>query len=335
MERSLATIVKINKIYPIHNADKIVLAEIKGWRCIVKKDEFQEGDFGIYFSIDSIVDENDENFQFLKGKNRIKTIKMRGVISQGLFGPLDWLDSRGHNSNDFKENDDVTEQMGVKKYIDCEEFAQYNKSNNKNFPINVPKTDEKRIQDDPGFLRYIQDREIIITRKEDGCSCTFVYDKNTFMCCGRNYVWEERSGSNEHYFKIAELFNIEEKLNNLGKNIALQGEIVGGKINGNKLKLTSYDYRIFNIYNIDTQQFLNWNEVLQICDDLKLNTVPLIFRGIYNKEDLTVEKMLNLASEQTYGKNLLAEGIVIKTNDNDQRISFKVISNNYLLKHNK
>ena len=85
ISRKLAYVAKVIQIVPIHNADSIELAVINGWRCVVKKDEFQVNELAIYFSIDSVPDFEDQNFAFLKNKNvsRIKTIKLRGVISQG------------------------------------------------------------------------------------------------------------------------------------------------------------------------------------------------------------------------------------------------------------
>lgn len=336
-DRTLASIVKVKKLIPIADADKIELAEIKGWRCIVKKNEFSEEDLGVYFSIDSVVDISDPNFEFLKGKSRIKTIKMRGVISQGLLLPLNVLSSRGYNIDDFKEGDDVTTQMNVTKYISTEELSQYENSNGTkiSFPNFVPKTDETRIQDTPEFLNCIKNRNIVITRKEDGCSCTFIFKDGMFYCCGRNYVLTEPNNQTAHYFHIKDKFNMEEKMNKFEKNIAIQGEIVGCKINGNRLKLTYYDYRVFNIYDIDNHKYLNWESVEEICNKLKLNTVPVVYKGCSNKIELTTDAFLKLANDQSYGEKLIAEGIVVKTNDENYRISFKVISNEYLLKHGR
>jgi RNA ligase (TIGR02306 family) len=115
-DRSLATICRIKNIYPISGADLIVLAEIQGWKCIVKKNEFNVGDLCIYFSIDAIPDLTDPNTEFMtKRGGRIRTIKMRGVISQGLIGQLTWLSDRGHNIDTLSEGDDVTTQMGSYK----------------------------------------------------------------------------------------------------------------------------------------------------------------------------------------------------------------------------
>lgn len=70
----------------------------------------------IYFSIDAILNKNNPNTSFLEGK-RLKTRKILGVISQGLLGPLEWIRDYNIDPTSLKEDDDITEQMLVKKYI--------------------------------------------------------------------------------------------------------------------------------------------------------------------------------------------------------------------------
>src|SRR5438309_10635527 len=97
-ERKLATIRRISKIEPIEGADRIVKATIDGWELVTQKDNYRVGDLCVYFEIDSFLPVRPE-FEFLrKGcfkstKNlgdgfRIKTIKLRGQVSQGLSLPL-------------------------------------------------------------------------------------------------------------------------------------------------------------------------------------------------------------------------------------------------------
>lgn len=341
-DRSLASIVRISKLIPIEGADRILLAQIKGWKCIVKIDEFIEGDLGVYFEIDSIVDKDDPTFDFLKGKMRIKTVKMRGVVSQGLLLPLTCLVSRGYDISVLKEDENVTEKMGVQKYIAKEEMEQYGgkSSEQKNpFPNFCKKTDEPRLQNNTLFLDMIKGRQIIITRKEDGSSGTFSFKNGVFGIHSRNTTLIEPDASTTQYFFVKDKFEIERKMVELGLNIAIQGEVVGPKINGNRMKLTEYDYRVFNIYDINNQLYLNWSSVVEITSKLSLNTVPIVFEGCADQLELTVDAFLELAKKQFYVLNenpkkcVLAEGIVVKTIDYEPRVSFKVISNEYLLKH--
>lgn len=85
-ERELAYVVLIDEIMPIEGYDRVELARVGGWWCIVQKGQFQIGDPAIYFEVDSKVPADRECFAFLaKRKYKIKTLRMCGVISQGLL----------------------------------------------------------------------------------------------------------------------------------------------------------------------------------------------------------------------------------------------------------
>lgn len=300
--------------------------------------EFIVGDLAIYFSIDSIPDFSDPNTVIVQKRGRrIKTIKLRGVISQGLLAPLSWLESRGHSIDNICEGLDVTELMGVTKYICEEEQYQYGftlgaRTKGRNFPTGVPRTDESKLQSHPHLLEYIQDRNIVITRKEDGCSATFVYQDEVFQVCGRNCCWSEPTKETNHYFVISLKEKLEDKMRRLNVNLAIQGEIVGPKINGNRMKLQELRFEVFRIWNIDENRFLWWRELVDICQQLQLDHVPVVFFGHSSSLDLSVPGFLRLAENQRYGSGALAEGIVVRA-DEGRPVSFKVISNSYLLKH--
>src|ERR1700744_5266369 len=115
-DRMMAQIVRIEKISPIEKADKIELATVLGWNVVTKKDEFKIDDLAIYFTIGSILDPDNADVKFLNNKP-LKTKRILGIISQGLLGPLSWLNYYGIESKDFKEGDDVTTQMKVKKFV--------------------------------------------------------------------------------------------------------------------------------------------------------------------------------------------------------------------------
>src|SRR5437016_3921436 len=100
MERKLASIQQVLEISPIENADAIELARINGWQCVVKKGEFRVGALGVFFEIDSIPPDT-EVFRFLwtpketppepgtrPATFRIRTMRLRGCLSQGLLLPL-------------------------------------------------------------------------------------------------------------------------------------------------------------------------------------------------------------------------------------------------------
>ena len=126
MTRTLASIETISELNPISGADKIEVARIKGWNVVVKKGQFEVGNKVVYCEVDSVLPERPE-FEFLKDKHyRIRTVKLRGQVSQGICFPLDVLNSGNWNLPDdfevppFRIDElepgfDVTEILGIKK----------------------------------------------------------------------------------------------------------------------------------------------------------------------------------------------------------------------------
>ena len=127
--RKLATVQKISKVEKIENADKIEKVYVNGWEVVVKKGEFKENDLIVFVEIDSIVPERPE-FEFLRDRKfRIRTVKLRKQISQGLVCPLSILPNKK-----WKEGDDVTDILGVKKYDpELEEENNLIKNNKKKY----------------------------------------------------------------------------------------------------------------------------------------------------------------------------------------------------------
>lgn len=93
--RKLAHIEVITALNPIQGADKIEVADVLGWKCVVKKGEFKVGEKIVYIEVDSVMPAIPE-FEFLKERNyRIKTIKLKGQVSMGLVLPLSILNTVG------------------------------------------------------------------------------------------------------------------------------------------------------------------------------------------------------------------------------------------------
>ncbi len=113
MERKLVSIQRIKSLTPIEGADFIELAEILGWRAVTRKGEFQVGDLCAYFEVDSVLPEQDV-FEFMRPRRfRVKSMRLKGTLSQGLALPISSLNL---NINYLQEGDNVTKQLGVTKY---------------------------------------------------------------------------------------------------------------------------------------------------------------------------------------------------------------------------
>lgn len=349
MKRKLATIQKIDKLIPIENADNIELAKIKGWQCIVKKGEFKEGDFCVYFEIDSFLSIHPV-FEFLRKSSykklpdgtegfRLRTIKLRGVLSQGLALPISILQEFDYFKDrmwGFSYGDigmDLTKQLGIKKYeppIPTQLAGRVKGT----FPAFIPKTDEERIQNIPWVLERYQNEIFYVTEKIDGTSVTFYFNNNKFGVCSRNL--ELKEDDKNLYWQIARKYKIEEKLSQLNQNIAIQGEIIGPGIQKNKYKLNEHKLYIFSGYDIDNQKYLDFNELRKIAGLFSLDIVPIIETNF--KLPNTIEKLLEYSNfNSVLNPNIPREGIVIRSireikDYKLKRLSFKAINNEFLLK---
>jgi hypothetical protein len=384
MDRKLASIQIIKDVLPIEGADKIELVTFNdiGWQCIAKKGEFKSGDKSIYIEIDSILPEKPD-FEFLRSKKfRIKTIKLRGVLSQGIVFQTSILEDftdkyvkSKHYCNNLCAGDDVTDIIGITKYEQEEPKPVYRKNikiswyvrpfkkyiatipflkkrfgyligirKTRTFPSFIPKTDELRIQSYPKFLDYLSDNKFYITQKLDGASETIYYNQGLFGVCSRN-MEVYNSNCNFRYFdiglytKVVEKYDLKNKLTRFCKinkcNIALQGELVGPTIQGNKLGLQDTDIFFFNIYDIDKQKYVDFDDFIRTCSELNIKTVPILNEDIY-LYDMTVDKLLELA-KGFYDNGYPQEGMVIRPMkemfiNNLGRFSFKVVNNEFLLK---
>lgn len=330
MERKLASIRKVENVIPIEGADMIEVSVVGGWKVVTKKGEFKPGDLAIYCEVDSFLPIKEE-FEFLRkssykkmGKQegfRLKTIKLRGQLSQGLLLP-----ASQEILSLYKEGEDVTDLLGIVKYeppIPAELAGKVKGI----FPSFLRKTDEERIQNLTENYNEWKEKEFYVTEKLDGSSATFYLKDGEFVVCSRNLELLETEGNT--FWKVARELDLENKLRETGRNISIQGELVGEGIQGNPYKIKGQTVYFFNVFNIDIQQYLTQKEMEDFIQSLNLKTVPILDRSYKLPE--TVEELLQYAdSKSELNKDFGREGVVVRSLD--RSISFKVISNNFLLK---
>lgn len=330
------------------------MATVLGWHCVVKKGEFKIGDKVVYLEIDSIPPADNPDFDFLKnskGKIKpIKTKKIRGVFSQGLIMPLSVL----HTNDDIEEGTDVTEVLGIEKKEDeIIEFYKASKAFRKStFPPFIHKTDETRVQVLQKQLDVAQGKVFVATEKVDGTSFTAFIRDGKFGICSRNMEVDLEVDS--PYSAITKKYKLKEKFERLrelvvGFDFAIQGEIIGVGIQGNKYKETEYECYLFNFFNIDRQkdigffaddeeqeEFNGWT-LGNIASYLTMKTVPIVDDNFIMAND--IDKLV----EYSVGKSVLnpeqeREGVVFRLKHNremsqyGERISFKAINPYFLTK---
>jgi len=340
--RKLASLQIIDSLSPIKGADRIEIAQVLGWQVVVKKDEFKVGDKVIYLEVDSVLPDKKWS-EFLKDKNRpdkpirLKTIRLRGQISQGLVVPLSIVHEHGYHVNEefveYQVGFDWTERLGIVKY-EPPVPASYGGNILRARPSYVPKTDELRVQSFPSIIDEMQGKLVYFSTKVDDSSGTFSWFEGQADVCSRN--WSIGEDDTNIFWRIAKKHSIIEKLE-LMKHFAIQGEVAGPGIQKNPLKLNELQFFAFNVLDIHGRRYLDCDEFLAFCRDLDIPTVPDIVTNLEFTWNL--EELLELAKGTYAGTDNPREGIVIRTMEEQRsealdggRASFKVINNDFLLK---
>lgn len=337
MERKLATIQRVTALKPIPGADAIECARVMGWDVVVKKGEFEVGDLGVFFEIDSVLPEGQLWAEFMRPKGfRVKTCKLRGQISQGLFLSLDILPPGAFEGppglSFINEGTEVTGFLNVAKYdppIPGPDIVGP-------FPGDVRKTDEIRLQSILPVLDELKDKPFYVTVKLDGMSGTFVRREEGLQVCMREWMVKEGTGA---HWVAAKRYDL---ANKLPIGYAIQGEVCGPGIQKNRLGLKEVDLFVFNVIDLKSGNYFDWDSVTFFCHKYGLKTVPFDFE--VDEPELanfpfTLENFLELAKGEYPGTGNRREGIVVRPLVNcrsealgGDRLSFKVINNDFLLK---
>jgi hypothetical protein len=359
MERKLASIRRISDIQEIPGADMIELAIVDGWKVVVGKNVGHKiNDLVVYCEIDSFLPIREE-FEFLRKSSfkkmgdqegfRLKTIKLRGQVSQGLILPLSVLfEGYGYRVSETLLNEnvalepnrtvispsdmielvvgnDLTEVLGIVKYeppIPAELSGKVKGL----FPSFIRKTDEERIQNLADEYDEMKKHTYYVTEKLDGSSATFYFKNGEFGVCSRNLELLETEGNT--FWKVARELDLENKLKEYGVNLSIQGELIGESVQGNPYKIKGQTVRFFNLFDIDLQVYHSLPVFKETMKVLGLETVPVLETHFHLPE--TIDELLKMAdSKSVLNSNFDREGIVIRSLD--RKISFKVISNKFLL----
>ena len=343
--RKMATIRKIDALRPIPGADAIECAIVGGWTCVVKKGEYTAGDLAVYCEIDSFIPtaiapfltkpgHYAKTFEGVEGE-RLRTMKLRGQLSQGLLLPITpmvRLHATAANREEVFtgiEGVDVSEILGITKYEAPVPAALAGEVKGM-FPSRIPKTDQERIQNLSVELEEWKSQGLTweVTEKLDGSSMTVYIIDGEVGVCSRNL--DLKRNPDNSLWRAAIKHKLEEKLVGYN-NIAIQGELVGNGVQGNMYKMRDQDFYVYDVYNIDAGRYFTPAERMSLVQALDLLHCPVL------KSDwiLTTESVDDLL-QRAEGKSVMGmigcerEGIVYKCNE--KQVSFKAISNKFLLK---
>ena len=350
--RKLVTIRKIAEITPIEGADLIELARVDGWRSVVKKNQFKVGDYVVYFEIDSFLP-IEPRYEFLRQRYskkmivegqgevegiRLRTITLKGKISQGLILPL----------SDFPEFDlstdigiDLSGKINVLKYeqpIPACIAGEIRRA----IPSCIKKTDQLRIQNALDFFEIHKDTEFEETEKEDGTSTSYYLYDGEFCVAGHN--WELRKTDKNVMWRLTEKYGLEEALRYVGKEVALQGETVGEGIQKNPMLIKNNAFHVFDIFDIKEGRYMIPDERYEYLDrvnnfldpDKRIIHVPIINKAIKIFQICrNIDEILDRAHGDTiYTKGRKREGLVFKCTKliNGINVTFKAVDDRQLAK---
>lgn len=348
-----ASVQRVLNVRPIEGADLIEVVSVLGWEVVTKKGEYKVGDLCSYIQIDTVVPELPE-YDFLRErKYRVRTIKLRKQVSQGLIVPLP--------KGNWKEGDDITDILGVKKYEKPDNnperyekprmpkvwykkwfyqfkynflfkaFPSLQKQSRSPFPKHlVSITDEERIQNSPRTLEQYKGKEFVVSYKLDGSSITIihskVFGKSKYRICSRRFELHDKKND---WYKVFQSTNFKDEVqklvNNFGTNdIIVQGEAIG-KFNGNHHNLQQEQIRLFNIY-VDGKR-LSQDVFIKTC---LANNIPHCPKYKNIILDHSMPEILALSEiKDVLNPSVEAEGLVWRCIEDNY--SFKVINNKYLL----
>jgi len=344
--RKLASVQRIWKIEPIEGADRIELAHVLGWQCVVNQGQFQPMDLAVYFEVDSFLPIREE-FEFMRASSyknseilgegfRLRTMKFRGQISQGLLLPISTFPVI---PEDVELGTDVSELLGVRKW-EIEERISTGGTMIGTLPYDIPHTDETRVQAEPELIRAFAGLEYYISTKMDGSSHSVGIDENGFHVTGHNY--EYKDDGNSPFYEMVKAMSLREKMETFTdenglKEFTIQGELCAPGIQKNRLRLTKPAWYVFTVR--ENGKRVGLKRMQDVCRALQLETVPIEEVGM----DLpsrypTVEALLERA-DGNYPNGGKKEGIVIRPTEPvyceliSAALSMKVVSNKYLLKN--
>ena len=339
-ERVMARVVAIDNVEKNPNADALDICTVGGWKVITKIGEYKTGDLAVFAEVDSFIPhelapflskgKEPREYKGVKGE-RLKTAKLRGVVSQGLLLPMSALNIEQDGvvyESLVDEGCDVSEVLGIVKW-EPEIPAQLAGQVRGNFPSQIPKTNQERVQNIKKELSIARDQglQFVIEEKLEGSSLTMYLDlEDEFHVCSRNLDLKN-DGANS-FWRAAIKYDVENVMrqNNL-RGYAIQAELLGPGIQGNIYKLPDVEFYGFDVYSVKQSRYLYPVERRELIANLGLNQVPVVCESTTLG---TMEEIISLADGKSMLYNTLREGIVFKQLDDD--MTFKSISQQYLIK---
>lgn len=337
----LASFETITEILPIEGADRIEIARVQGWQSVIKKGEYKAGDSVIFVPIDTVLPPRPWN-EFLWDKNdpakpiRVRTVKLRGVVSQGLIFPRSLVSAQEvwDHQDDPREDTSIAGMLGITKYekpVPAHLAGQVAGDFLSQF---VSKTDEDNLLSNISVLEELKECPFVeATVKMDGTSATYIKELNgTFRVCSRNLELKDTE-SNVHW-QMARKYNLSDTMS---PGSCIQGEICGPGIQSNPAGLKELTLFVFNYKDLSTNKYYR-----EVPEQIKLTALSVPRNCVWTREvfsQMTTDSLQAYVNTISYENNTPAEGLVfrgISLEDTlcyskvlQKMLSVKVINQNY------
>jgi RNA ligase (TIGR02306 family) len=316
---------KIGEVRNHPNADRLDLAKIAGlnFQFVIGRDSYKVGDEVLYFPIDAILPLNTSKALGLDGKlagknkDRVKTIRLRGEISQGVVGNLSMLPDAKETNTEL-----ITEALGVTKYeppvVPCKA------GNLIQLPVGLSAYDLEGAERNMDILERLMDVPVIITEKLEGqnFSITWSAKNKRIYVNQRNYSIEPIEGKSHDFWRVSEEKNFIKHVKLLVKergieesDVTFYGEFLGPGVQGNIYKLQEHNVKFFDLkINEDYIDAIEFNELVNIND-----RVPTVFSGGTLRKFLDGQDIVEASHGiSTLNSSTFREGIVIKPEYEDR-----------------
>lgn len=319
---------RIEEVRDHPNADRLELIKLKNlnFQFAVRKGDWSVDEECLYFPVDSLIPEDvmlklglayfDENKKLIKNltgpnKDRVKTIRLRKEISQGIIGKIDVL-LEDYKGDDNPEN--ITDFLGVVKYEPPIVFDK--NANLLPLPWGLSVYDIEGAERFEKVVNLLMNLPVVVTEKLEGMNSSFFAHKDgTFKINQRRYSISPREGSVHSFWEVAHRSDLLKKAQSIcqqlnAEYVGLYGEFLGPNILKNIYHLKNHEVFVFDIM-VDGK-FIDYNQFKILCKEYKINTVPILEEGKKLKDILNDRNIQEYSNGYSKLFRTSREGIVIR-----------------------
>jgi RNA ligase (TIGR02306 family) len=329
MSEFAVEVVKIGPVMKHPNADQLEMTMVHGgYPAIFKSGQFKEGDLAVYVPVDAIVPE-EERWAFLRGHNRVKAVRLRGIFSLGILTEAD---------PSWTEGQDVQQELRIERY--CPEEEKHNAprgAGHKNFdndergehvPAGIPVYDLEALRKHGKV--FTEGEEVVVTEKIHGENMRAVFLDGR-LWIGSRTRWKADIEASQ-WWKAARAENLADTLS-MAPGMVVFAECYGYT---GGFPYDSVDkeprMRVFDVLDTKTGKFLGHADLLEFCSRYCLPTVPYIYVGPWNED---VRSFAN--GQSTLNDSHMREGCVIRPlkerwDHRCGRVVLKLVGEQFLLR---